>query len=152
MGLHDQIIYFSSYVKKENMYTKYDRMYGGLTCWFGSVLVTLRLCVVVGLSYVVVSFPDHTRLSYSAAALILCIREAPKRVILQTMKNQMKWSIMLHFIWVYTVSEGKKILIQTRQYLCCISSASTLFVKVKKQIFKQEYNIYAAFHLGLHCL
>ena len=39
--------------------------------------------------------------------LTLCIRETPKRVLLQTVKTQIKCSIMLHFIWVYTVCQGK---------------------------------------------
>ena len=39
----------------------------------------------------------------------LCIRETPKRVLLQAMKTLMKCSIMLHFIRVYTVCKGKKI-------------------------------------------
>ena len=38
----------------------------------------------------------------------LCIQEAPKRVIFQTVKTQMKCSIMLHFIRVYTVCIDKK--------------------------------------------
>ena len=38
----------------------------------------------------------------------LCIRETPKWVLLQTVKTQMKCSIMLHFIWVYTVCKGNK--------------------------------------------
>ena len=40
--------------------------------------------------------------------LTLCIQETPKQVILQTVKTQMKCSMMLHFIRVYTVCEGKK--------------------------------------------
>ena len=40
--------------------------------------------------------------------LNLSIRESPKQVLLQTMKTQMKCSIMLHFIRVYTVCKGKK--------------------------------------------
>ena len=40
--------------------------------------------------------------------LTLCIRETPKRVLLQIVKTQMKCSIMLHFIRVYTVCKGKK--------------------------------------------
>ena len=40
--------------------------------------------------------------------LTLCIRETHKRVPLQTMKTQIKCSIMLHFIRVYTVCKGKK--------------------------------------------
>ena len=45
------------------------------------------------------------------ASLTLCIRETPKRVLLQTVKTQMKCSIssiMLHFIRVYNVCKGKK--------------------------------------------
>ena len=34
--------------------------------------------------------------------------ETPKRVLLQTLKTQMKCSIMLHFSRVYTVCKGKK--------------------------------------------
>ena len=37
-----------------------------------------------------------------ASILNPCIRETPKRVLLQTVKTQMKCSIMLHFIRVYT--------------------------------------------------
>ena len=40
--------------------------------------------------------------------LTLCILEAPKWVLLQTVKTQMKSSIMLHFIRVYTVCKDKK--------------------------------------------
>ena len=40
--------------------------------------------------------------------LTLCIRETPKRVLLQTVKTQMKCSKMLHFIRVCTVCNGKK--------------------------------------------
>ena len=47
--------------------------------------------------------------------LTLCIRETPKRVLLQTVKTQMKCSIMLHFIRVYTVWKAKKDL-QTKEY------------------------------------
>ena len=35
--------------------------------------------------------------------LTLCILETPKRVLLQTVKTQMKCSIMLHFIRVFVV-------------------------------------------------
>ena len=35
--------------------------------------------------------------------LILCVRVTPKWVLLQTGKNQMKCSMMLHFIRIYTV-------------------------------------------------
>ena len=42
--------------------------------------------------------------------LTLRIRETPKRVFfLQTVKTLMKCSIMLHFIWVYTIFKGKEI-------------------------------------------
>ena len=41
--------------------------------------------------------------------LTLCIGETPKRVILQTVRTQMKSSIMLLFIRVYTVFKVKKI-------------------------------------------
>ena len=36
------------------------------------------------------------------------ILETPKRVLLQTVKSQMKCSIMLHFIQVYTVCKVKR--------------------------------------------
>ena len=39
----------------------------------------------------------------------------PRRVFLQAVKTQMKCSIMLHFIRVYTVCKGKKYL-QTKEY------------------------------------
>ena len=39
--------------------------------------------------------------------LTLCIWESPKQVCLQTVKTQIKCSIMLHFIRVYTVCKGK---------------------------------------------
>ena len=41
-------------------------------------------------------------------AITLCIRETNKQVLLQTVKTQMKFSIMLHFIRVYTVFKDKK--------------------------------------------
>ena len=40
--------------------------------------------------------------------LTLCIQETPKRIVLQTVKTQMKCSIMLHFIRVYSVKVKKK--------------------------------------------
>ena len=36
------------------------------------------------------------------------IHETPKQALLQTVKIQMKCSMMLHFIMVYTVCNGKK--------------------------------------------
>ena len=48
--------------------------------------------------------------------LTLCIRETHKRVLLQTMKTQMKCSKKLHFIRVYTVCKGKKDL-ETKEYI-----------------------------------
>ena len=45
---------------------------------------------------------------YTKAMLTLCIRETPKHVLLQTVKTQMKCSIMLHLIRVYTVCKGEK--------------------------------------------
>ena len=47
--------------------------------------------------------------------LTLCIPEPHNGVLLKTVKTQMKCSIMLHFIWVYTVCKGKKDL-QTKEY------------------------------------
>ena len=41
--------------------------------------------------------------------------ETPKRVLLQTVKTQMKCHIMRHFIKIYTVCKGKKDL-QTKEY------------------------------------
>ena len=46
--------------------------------------------------------------------LTLCIWETPKRVLLQTMNTQMKYSIMLNVIRVYTVCKGKNDL-QTKE-------------------------------------
>ena len=45
----------------------------------------------------------------------LYIRETPKRVLLQTVKTQMKCRIMRHFIRVYPVCKGRKDL-QTKEY------------------------------------
>ena len=39
---------------------------------------------------------------------VSCIRETPERVLLQTVKIQMKCNIILHFIKVYTDCKGKK--------------------------------------------
>ena len=47
--------------------------------------------------------------------LTLCILETPKRILLQTVKTQMKCSIVLHFIRVHTVCKCKKDL-QTKEY------------------------------------
>ena len=47
--------------------------------------------------------------------LTLYIWETFKQVLLQTVKTQMKCSIMLHFIRVYTVFKGKKDLL-TKEY------------------------------------
>ena len=41
-------------------------------------------------------------------SLTLCIWGTRKWVLMQTVKTQMKCSIMLHFIRVYTVCKGKK--------------------------------------------
>ena len=49
------------------------------------------------------------------ATLTLCIVETPKRVLLQTVNTQMKCSMMLHFIRVYTVCKGEKDL-QAKEY------------------------------------
>ena len=49
--------------------------------------------------------------------LTLCIQKNPKQVLLQTMKTKMKCSIMLHFISVYSVCKGKKILRQKNTIL-----------------------------------
>ena len=43
-----------------------------------------------------------------------CFWKTPKRLLLQTVKTQMKCSIMLHFIRVYTFCKGMKNL-QTKQ-------------------------------------
>ena len=48
--------------------------------------------------------------------LTLCTWEAPKGVLLQTVKSQMKCSMMLNFIWDITVCKGKKVLRQKIQY------------------------------------
>ena len=48
--------------------------------------------------------------------LALCIRETFKRVHLQIVKTQIKCSIMLHFIRVYTVFKGKKELQKKKEY------------------------------------
>ena len=47
--------------------------------------------------------------------LTLCISETLEQVLLQTVKTQMECSIMLHFIRVYTVCQGKKDL-QPKEY------------------------------------
>ena len=47
--------------------------------------------------------------SYILFFLTLCIGEAHKRVLLQTVKTRMKCHIMRHFTRVYTVCKGKKI-------------------------------------------
>ena len=47
--------------------------------------------------------------------LTLCILETPKQVLLQIVKTEMKYSIMLHFIRVYTGCTGKKDH-QTKEY------------------------------------
>ena len=55
------------------------------------------------------------KISMMESSLPLCIRETPKQVLLQKVKTQMKCSIMLHFISVYTICKGKKDL-QTKEY------------------------------------
>ena len=44
-----------------------------------------------------------------------CIRETPKQVLLQIVKTLMKYSIMQHFIRIYTVCKDKKDL-QAKEY------------------------------------
>ena len=44
--------------------------------------------------------------SFVALSFNPCILENPKRALLQTVKSQMKFSIMLHFIRVFTVCVG----------------------------------------------
>ena len=50
--------------------------------------------------------------NWHTCTITLPSQETPKRVLLQTAKTQMKCSIMLHFIRVYTVWKGKKIFSQ----------------------------------------
>ena len=64
--------------------------------------------------------------------LTLCIQEFPKRVLLQTVKTQMKCSITLHFIRVYTVFKGEKDL-QTKEY------NFFLFITCYPQICTMDY-------------
>ena len=54
-------------------------------------------------------------LHISYFTLTLCIWETPKEVLLQTVKTQMKCSIMLHFIRLDTVRKGKKKDLQTKE-------------------------------------
>ena len=65
-------------------------------------------------------FPEYTKIErYAktslACSLNLCIGETPKKVLLQTVKTQMKCRLVWHFIRVYTVCKGKKDL-QTKEY------------------------------------
>ena len=54
--------------------------------------------------------------------LTFCILETTKRVLLQTVKSQMKCPIMWHFIRVYTVCLGKKICQQINTFEKIITS------------------------------
>ena len=67
----------------------------------------------LGLYCLPMSHKKEARLT-NVYGLTLCIREPPKEVLLQTVKTQMKCSIMLHFIRVYTACRGK-IELQTRK-------------------------------------
>ena len=51
---------------------------------------------------------SEIRLKVQYLTLTLCIRETPKRVLLQIVKTQMKCRVVRHFIWVYSVCKGKK--------------------------------------------
>ena len=96
----------------------------------------------VGLWSVIVAFPGHTHLGFLSDTrnigtllgpivswcyrvfgpslfLTLCIRETPKQLLLQTVKTQVKCSIMLHFISVYTVCMVKKIFRQKNTIIFC---------------------------------
>ena len=63
----------------------------------------------------VMSGEKRVKFLYKFNPLTLCILETPKRVLLQTVKTQMKCPIKLHFIRVYTVCDGKKDL-QIKKY------------------------------------
>ena len=51
---------------------------------------------------------SYSRAPISMNSSTLCTRETPKRVLLQTVKTQMKCRIMRHFIRVYMVCYDKK--------------------------------------------
>ena len=61
---------------------------------------------------------QNSLLRFFTLLLTLSIWETPKWEPLQTVKTQMKCSIMLHFIRAYTVCKGKKGLrsYQTNEY------------------------------------
>ena len=48
--------------------------------------------------------------------LTLCIWKIPERLLLQTVKNQMECSMMLHFIRVYTTLKVRKIFRQKNTF------------------------------------
>ena len=67
------------------------------------------------LAHKTLNVPDKGTYRLIKHFLTLCIPENSKRVLLQTAKTQMKCSIILHFIRVFTVCKGKKHL-QTKVY------------------------------------
>ena len=74
------------------------------------------LPIMMGFTLVVLNELTSVKQGKLMVLLTLCVLETPKRVLLQTVKTQIKCSIMLHFIRVYTVCKGKKDL-KTKKYI-----------------------------------
>ena len=78
---------------------------------------------------------------------------SPKRVLLQTVKTQMKCSIMLHFIRVYTVCKGKNESIMfyeginTKVFRRSIAFANALVLTSRSSSFEYTMSVHAV-HAG----
>ena len=86
-----------------------------ITIGFGDLIISWSKLILIGPIRVCVVGDICFCLKTVLVSLTLCIFEIPKRELLQTVKTQMKCSIMLHFIRVYTVCKGKKDL-ETKEY------------------------------------
>ena len=80
--------------------------------WLRNKKYNFQLCTLI-LGPVSLSLSYKNMKSFSPC-ITPCFWKTPKRLLLQTVKTQMKCSIMLHFIRVYTVCKGMKNL-QTKQ-------------------------------------
>ena len=78
--------------------------------------------------------------AFISLELTLCIRDTPKHILLKTMKNQMKCSIMLHFIRVYTVCKGKQIFRQ-KNTICFEKNYNLTRLDMYNGLYSQAYCI-----------
>ena len=95
------------YMKTKSRYLNKIHIFNRRCCWQNSLQLWRLSAFRMFPWYAFKLLKFKEALAYSA--LTLCIQETPKRVLLKTVKPQMKCSMTLHFIRVYTVRKGKNI-------------------------------------------